>query len=313
VRSVAAPTRDDLDAAAAAVGHWLAPTPLVAAPALGSGVWLKLESLQPTGSFKVRGALAALSALEGDAAVVTASAGNAGLGLAWAATALGRRATVVVPENASPAKVSALERFDVRLVRHGSCYDEAEAHALELAARGDVYVSPYNDPHVIAGQATIGRELDVQLPGERVTVVCPIGGGGLASGLGRWASSRAGARVVGVEAEPSRAFAAALEAGSIVPIEAGPTLADGLGGNIEPGSVTFELVRDHVAGVVAAAEADIEDAVRFTATGCGLVIEGAAAAGVAAVRSGAVEPDGPVVVVITGRNIARPRLAALLG
>jgi threonine dehydratase len=310
-RTVAAPSRAELDAAAEA-GARRAPTPLVRAHALGEDVWLKLECQQPTGSFKVRGALAALSALPAGDEVVTASAGNHGLGIAWAATALGRRATVVVPETASPAKLAALERFDVELVRHGPSYDEAEAHALDLAARGAVYVSAYNDTHVIAGQSTIGRELDGQLAGS-MTVVCPLGGGGLASGLGLWASTREGARVVAVESDRSRVFRAALDAGAIVPISPEPTIADGLGGNIEADAITFEIVRDHVADVLSAAEEELEDAIRFMVTGAGLVVEGAAAAGVAAVRAGRVPAaDGPVVVVVSGRNIARPRLAALL-
>jgi threonine dehydratase len=312
MRAVAAPTREDLDAAAAVVAARLAPTPVVAAPALGDDVYLKLETLQPTGSFKVRGALAALSRV-GGAPVVAASAGNHGLGVAWAAVELGIEATVVVPETASPAKVAALERFDVRLVRHGAGYDEAEGHALELGEAGAVYVSPYNDTRVIAGQASIGRELEAQVDGP-CTVVCPLGGGGLASGLALWASGREDARVVAVEARRSQAFRAALDAGRIVPIEPGPTLADGLGGNLEPGSVTFEIVRDHVDEVTVAEEDEIEDAVRFVATACGLVVEGAAAAGVAAVRAGRVGVgSGAVVVVITGRNIAAARLADLLG
>jgi threonine dehydratase len=319
VRAVAAPGRAELDAAAAAVAARLAPTPLVPAPALGDGTWLKLESLQPTGSFKVRGAAAALSALPAEVEVVTASAGNHGLGIAWAATALGRRATVVVPETASPAKLSALERFDVRLVRHGPSYDAAEAHALGLAEAGAEYVSPYNDARVIAGQATIGRELEAQLGDQLgagpLTVVTPLGGGGLASGLGLWAAAHRNARVVAAETEASRAFAIALEAGEIVPFVPAPTLADGLGGNLEPGSVTFELVRDHVDAVVAASEPEIEDAVRFMATAAGLVIEGASAAAVAAVRAGRAgpaAPGAPVVIVVTGRNIAPARLAGLL-
>jgi threonine dehydratase len=310
-RTVAPPSGADLDAAAEAVASRLAPTPVVRVPTVGEGVWLKLESLQPTGSFKVRGALAALAALGGDDDVVTASAGNHGLGLAWAATALGRRATVVVPETASVAKVAALERFDVRLVRRGATYDEAEAHALSLAAGGAVYVSPYNDTHVIAGQASIGRELAEQVDG-RFTVVCPLGGGGLASGLGLWASRSGGAaRVVAVESRRSQAFRAALDAGRIVGISPEPTLADGLGGNLERGSVTFPLVRDHVSEVTVAEEEEIEDAVRFMATAAGLVVEGAAGAAVAAVRAGRVG-GGTVVVVISGRNIAAGRLAGLL-
>jgi threonine dehydratase len=312
VRAVAAPTAADLDAAWAVVAQRLAPTPLVPAPALGEHVHLKLETLQPTGSFKVRGGLAALSRA-GGGAVITASAGNAGLGIAWAASALGVSATVVVAETASPAKVSALEALPVMLVRHGAGYDEAEAHALELAvSQGATYVSSYNDTGVIAGQSTIGRELDAQLPGA-ATVACPLGGGSLSSGLGLWAAGRRGARVVGVEAERSPGFSSALAAGAITPIEVGDTLADGLAGNIEPGAVTFELVRDHVAAVVSVSEHEIEEAIRLLARAHGIVAEGAGAAAVAGVMAGRVtRGDGPLVVVVTGRNIALKRLAAVL-
>jgi threonine dehydratase len=311
MRMVAAPTQEDLDAAAAAVAARLAPTPLVAAPALGDDVYLKLETLQPTGSFKVRGAIGAL-ARTGREPVVTASAGNHGLGVAWAAAALGVAATVVVPETASPAKVAALQALPVTLEQHGAGYDEAEAHALELADQGAVFVSAYNDPGVISGQSTVGRELDVQLPGP-LTVVCPLGGGGLGSGLGLWAAGREGARVVGVEAERSPAFTAALAAGAITPIEPGETLADGLGGNLEPGSITFDLVRDHIAAVETVSESEIAEALRLLARANGLVAEGAAAVAVAGVATGRVaRGDGPLVVVLTGRNVALPRLAAVL-
>ena len=312
MRHVAVPSPADLDAAAAVVADRLAPTPLVPAPALGEDVWLKLETLQPTGSFKVRGGLAALARLGGEP-VVTASAGNAGLGVAWAASALGVRATIVVAETASPAKVAALEALPVTLVRHGADYDAAEAHALTVA--GATYVSSYNDTGLIAGQASIGRELDEHIRGP-LTVVAPTGGGGLAAGLGLWAARRPGsdARVVAVEAERSRAMSTALAAGELTPVEVGDTIADGLAGNIEPGSVTFPLVRDHVAAVVQASEAGIEEAIRFLARAHGVVAEGAGAAGVAAVMAGRVERgDGPLVIVITGRNIALPRLAAVLG
>jgi threonine dehydratase len=309
VRAVAAPSRGDLDAAAEVVAERLAPTPLVPSPALGDGVHLKLETFQPTGSFKVRGGLAALSRAGGEP-VVTASAGNAGLGIAWAASALGMHATVVVAETASPAKVAALRALPVELVQHGEDYDAAEAHALSLT--GARYVSSYNDTGMIAGQSTIGRELDVQLPGP-LTVAAPLGGGGLCSGLGLWAAGRSGARVIGVEAERSPAFSTALAAGRIEPVDVGETLADGLAGNLEPGAVTFELVRDHVAAVVQASDAEIEEAIRFLARAHGIVAEGAGATAVAAVMAGRV-PRGeePLVLVVTGRNIALPRLAAVL-
>ena len=308
-RVVAAPQRADLEAAAAVVAAHLVPTPLVPAPALGPGVHLKLETLQPTGSFKVRGALAALARSDGGP-VVTASAGNAGLGVAWAASVLGVQATVVVAETASPAKVAALRALPVELIQHGADYDEAEAHALSL--EGAAYVSSYNDTGVIAGQSTIGRELDTQIPGA-VTVAAPLGGGSLASGLALWASGRAGARVIGVEAERSVAMSTALSAGRITPVEVGDTLADGLAGNLEPGAVTFELVRDHLTAVVQASEAEIEDAIRFLARAHGIVAEGAGATAVAAALTGRLpRGDEPLVVVVTGRNIALPRLAAVL-
>jgi threonine dehydratase len=315
MRTVPAPTPADLDAAAAVVARRLAPTPLVPAPGLGDGVLLKLETFQPTGSFKVRGALAALARVGPGKRVVTPSAGNAGLGIAWAATALGVPATIVVSRTASPAKVAALQALPVTLEQHGDDYDAAEARALELGSEdGAVFVSSYNDTGVIAGQSTLGRELDDQLGGGPLTVVAPLGGGSLASGLGLWASGRDGARVVGVEAARSPAFSTALAAGATTPFEVGDTLADGLAGNLEPGAVTFALVRDHVDVVTSVTEAEIEEAIRFLARAHGLVAEGAGAVGVAALLIGRIlRADEAVVVVVSGRNIALPRLASVLG
>ena len=154
-----------------AVRRFLAVTPVVGAPQLGPAVSVKVETVQPTGSFKVRGGLAAVSAtLEQDPgrAVVASSAGNHGLGLAYAASKLGAAVTVVVPTGASAAKVSALQQFDVRLELHGEGYREAETYALEPAARdGSRYVSPYNDPDVIAGQAWPGSSSSRSRPGHR--------------------------------------------------------------------------------------------------------------------------------------------------
>ena len=160
IREVAVPGPQQLEAAWNEVRRHLTVTPVVETPQLGPSVSAKLETLQPTGSFKVRGGLAAVAATLAEdpgRAVVASSAGNHGLGLAYAATRLGAEVTVVVPTGASAAKVSALRQFGVRLVLHGEGYREAETHALDLAAReGMRYVSPYNDPDVIAGQATVG-------------------------------------------------------------------------------------------------------------------------------------------------------------
>ena len=245
MRVVEIPNDESLRRAAEVVGRALPITPIKAAPDLGAGVVLKLESFQPTGSFKVRGGLAAVAAAERrhpGAPLVAASAGNHGLGVAYAADRLGAKATVVVAETASEAKVQALGRYGSRLLRHGSSYDEAEAFALELAAeQGGRFISPYNDADVIAGQATVGTELLSQVP-DVGTVVVPVGGGGLLSGIGL-ATARAPVRIVGVEPERSTAMGAAFAAGSVVPISVGDTMADGLAGNIEEGSVTVELVR----------------------------------------------------------------------
>ena len=234
-----------------------------------------------------------MSALPAAEAVVTASAGNHGLGVAWAATALGRRATVVVPENASPAKLAALERFDVALERVGSSYDDAERTRCRWPPGRGLRVAVQRP----AGDRRAGDDRRGDRCGPRTAgsggpaVVAPLGGGGLASGLGLWSSARAAgrARVVAVEAEHSQAFRTALDAGAITPFAPEPTIADGLGGNLEPGSVTFELVRDHVDAVLASPEPEIEDAIRVPGVGGGLVAEGAAACAAAAVLAGRVD------------------------
>jgi threonine dehydratase len=320
VRTVRVPDASEIPAAARIVRDHLAVTPVTRAPLLGPDTWLKLESLQPTGSFKVRGALVAVTAAlarDQRSSIVTASAGNHGLGIAFAADRLGATATIVVPTNASEAKLAAIERFSVELVRHGTSYDEAEAYALALGDGGARFISPYNDPAVISGQGTIVTELLEQVP-DVATVVTPVGGGGLASGIGLAASTTgAGSgrriRVVGVEAAQSPAFRTALDAGRPVPITPGPTLADGLGGNLEPGSVTFELVKRTVADVVTVTEDEIANAMRFLAREHGLIAEGSAAVGVAALLSERAAPaEGATVVVITGRNIASSTLGGVL-
>jgi threonine dehydratase len=306
MRTVRAPTPEQLAAAAAVVEANLEPTPVLE----GDGYVLKLETFQPTGSFKVRGALAALAAHAGP--VVTSSAGNHGLGVAWAAQRLGVPATVVVPETAAKAKLAKLERFAIELVRAGTSYEEAEAAALALVAGdGRRFVSPYNDADVIAGQATVGAELRAQVP-DLARVVVPVGGGGLLSGIAL-ALAGSGVTVVGVEVERSAPMRAAVEAGHTVPVPVGPTLADGLAGNLEPGSVTVEVVREHVAELRTVTEDEVGAAMRHLAREHGLVVEGSAAVGLAALRSGVLgHSSGATAVVLTGRNIDLGLLAEVL-
>jgi threonine dehydratase len=319
-RVVRSPIAGEVVAAGEVVSRYLPLTPLLASPLLGDRVLLKVETFQPTGSFKVRGALVAVAtALAEDPSgrVVTASAGNHGLGVAFAAQVLGARATIVLPHNASPAKRAALERFDVELVAHGASYEEAEAHALDLAGAGARFVSAYNDPDVIAGQGTIALELFEQVP-DLGMIVAPIGGGGLVAGLALAATARPGVRVCGVEAQASPAVSASVAAGRVVTVPVGPTLADGLAGNLEPGSVTVDLIARLVHQVVGTGEGAMEDAVRFLAYEHGLVVEPSGAIGVGALLAGDLSADpaggggGSTVVVVTGRNLSRSLLADLL-
>ena len=317
MRAVAQPDSTHYEAAWEVVRRHLAFTPVVTAPQLGQGVSLKLETVQPTGSFKVRGGLAAVAAtLAADPGreVIASSAGNHGLGLAYAAAKLKAKVTVIVPRLASAAKVSALQQFDVRLVLHGEGYSEAEAHALDLVARdGSQYISPYNDPDVIAGQATIARELLEQVP-NLGTVVVPVGGGGLVAGISLGLIG-SGVRVIGVESEASPQMSTAIAAGCIVPITVDPTLADGLAGNLEAGAVTVDVALHNKVEVLTVSEADIRSAMAFSAHKMGLVLEGAGAVGVAAVRAGLISPDvdgKEIVVLLTGRNIAPALLDEVL-
>ncbi|QKW37394.1 pyridoxal-phosphate dependent enzyme [Actinomadura sp. NAK00032] len=303
-RAVRAPGPDDLDRAWRAVSAALEPTPLVPSPGLAPGALLKLETCQPTGSFKVRGALAAVAALPDGAPAVTASAGNHGLGMGHAAAKAGADVTVVVSTRASRIKVEKIAAFPVRLVEHGLTYDQAEAHALTLPGR---FVSPYNDPDVIAGQGTIGRELDAQAAGP-LTVVAPVGGGGLLAGLCLWARERGDVRVVGVESAVSRGVSASVAAGRTVEVPVGETFADGLPGNLEPGCVTPEVIGD-TAALTAVTDDQIRTALRWLLREHGLVAEGAGAAGVAAVLAGEVAVEGRLAVVVSGRNITVPGYA----
>lgn len=308
-RSVRVPTPGDLSRARKVVGEGLRASPLLP---LDPGLFAKLETRQPTGSFKVRGALAALSRFPSGARAVAASAGNHGLGVAWAAERLGVAATIVIPTTASAAKRAALRRYPVQVVEHGEGYEAAEYHALELATGGGVYVSPYNDSDVIAGQSTIGPELEEQLGPGPLTVVCPVGGGGLCAGLALWARTRPGASVVGVEVERSTAVSASVRAGRVVQVQVEPTLADGLAGNLEPDSITPVLIAAAGVHLVTVSEEQLARALRTTVLELGLTAEGAAATPVAALLAGLVPAAPRTVLILTGRNIAAGTLASVL-
>ena len=244
-------------------------TPLVRSAwlsrATGADVWLKLESQQRTNAFKVRGAFnAALRLAERgeQPTLVTASAGNHGWAMAEAAAATGMPCVVFTPSDAPRTKLDAIEAAGARLEASYRNYDAAEKAAKDYAAStGGCFVSPYTHPDVIAGGGTVALEMIEDQPRLDVVVV-PMGGGGLISGIGVALSQVAPAcRLVGVEAAASEAFGTARRHGRITEIEPQPTIADGLGGNLEPGAVTFDYVERHVHDIVAVDEASIIGAV----------------------------------------------------
>ena len=299
---------DDVRQAAGRIGRYVVRTPLERSMGLsercGVEVWLKLECFQATGSFKLRGALNALMRLKADQ-VVTASAGNHGLGVARAASLLGVSATVVVPETASVAKVEALRASGAELAQCGPTYDEAEAEGLRLAReRGLPFISAYNDPAVVAGGGTLALEVLEDAP-QLQTLIVPAGGGGLIGGVGVAAHGlRPEIAVYGVQSVASPALHAALHAGRVVPVEVKPSLADGLAGNVEPTTITLGLLEEHVREVVLVEEAEIAEAMRWLLLHERVVVEGSGAVGVAALLHGRPTLDGPVGVVLTGRNVS---------
>ena len=299
-------------------------TPLVGSAWLsdlaGARVSLKLESLQLANSFKSRGAFnAVLARLErGEitmgSTLVTASAGNHGCALAAAAETFHLPLVVFTPSDAPQTKVSAIRRHGATLRAEGRDYDHAELLAKQFAAdTGAAFISPYNDIDVIAGAATVALEIFEDAP-DTDTVIAPIGGGGLISGVATTVKTIAAARVViGVELDVSNAFQTSVRAGKLVEIVAGASLADGLGGNPDPQTITFSFVQRHVDQIVTVSEADLHAAVVGLVDAEHLIVEGSGAAGVAALVGKRVDVrDRRVAVIVTGSNIDRARLASLL-
>ena len=298
-------------------------TPLAASDWLsnlsGAHVSLKLESLQRSNSFKSRGAFNAVMArLERGhtpaVPIVTASAGNHGRALAEAAATFGLRLVVFCPAGAARTKVDAMRRLGADLRMDARDYAEAEQLAKAFAeSTGAAFISPYNDADVVAGAATIGLEIFEDAP-ETDVVMSPIGGGGLISGVAAAARSLAPeCEIIGVEAEASCPFQTSLRAGRIVKIVPGETLADGLGGNVDPDTITFAFIREFVNRIVTVSESDLAAAITGLVESEHLIAEGAGAAAAAAVAARRVEVAGRrVVVILSGANIDRQRLAALL-
>lgn len=295
-------------------------TPLLTSRTLaeetGFDVRLKAELFQRTGSYKIRGPLVKLSRLtqeERDRGVVCSSAGNHAQGVALAAAMLGVRAVVCMAENATPSKIEATRGYGADVVLHGTIWDEADQKARELvASQGLTYVHPFDDVDLIAGQGTVGLEVHEDWP-EAEVVVVPIGGGGLISGISTYLKQASpGIRVVGVESADGAAMKASVDAGELVTLERCETVIDGLR-VLRAGERTFELVRRFVDEIVTVPDDVIFENVVWTMTRTKLVAEGAAAATVAALRSGLVAaPAGAkVVCVLSGGNVDLSQLRGL--
>lgn len=300
---------EDIQSARQRVAGGLRRTPCVLSPAIaeliGMPVWLKREDLQRTGAFKERGArnaLLSLDAAERARGVVAASAGNHALGLAFHGGTLGVRVTVVMPVGASELKIARCRGLGAEVLLRGENFEQAQAHALELAARtGAAHVHPFDDLRVIAGQGTLALEVLEQVKSFD-TIVLPVGGGGLLAGVATVVKTlRPQVRVIAVEPENAAGFLAACLQGRPSRAPVLPTLADGLAVS-RVGESTFALAAPLVDDVVTVSEAEIAAAVGLLARRCGIVAEGAGAAAVAGVLAGKVSGRS-AVLPITGRNL----------
>lgn len=313
------PTMTDVLAAARRLEGVARRTPLERSEwlseAAGVEVWLKLESAQRTGSFKLRGAYNAIASLPPEArprGVVTASAGNHGLGVAWSARALGVPATVFLPADAAATKRRRIARYGATLHEIPGGYDDAHHHAEAFAAeRGLPFVNAFSDPVVVAGQGTVGVEVLAELPGVR-TLLVPAGGGGLVGGVGTVARALApAARVVGVQTEATSALHDSLRAGELRPGPLAPTLCEGLSGDIDAPSLA--LAQRVVDEVLLVSEEAVRRAMRHLFVEEGVVAEGSAAVVAAALLDGHLAgAPGPVAAVVSGGNVDAAVLASIL-
>jgi threonine dehydratase len=308
VRSAAARLRGVVRTTPLQRWEWLSETS-------GCDVRLKLECWQRTGSFKLRGAFNAIAALDdGQRArgLVTASAGNHGQAVALAARELGAHAVIYVPREAPELKQLRIRQFGAELRAVAADYDDAERLAQQHAAdTGAVFVHAFSDRAVIAGQGTVALEILAELP-TPATVVIPVGGGGLAAGVGLVVrGARPDARIIGVQSTQTRAMYEAFRAGGVVDVGVPPTLADGLAGCTDEAS--YRRLRDLLDELVLVEEDEIANAIRVLLATEGILSEGAGAVAAAAVLSGRVQVSGTAALIISGGNIDVARLGSIIG
>lgn len=281
-------------------------------------IWVKWENLQLTGSFKIRGALNKMLKLKEKqvSEVFAVSAGNHGLGVAYAAQKLSMSATIVVPKNAAVTKIKAIDNLGANLIIHGENYDEAELIARKLASEKQIeFVSPYNDEDVLIGQGTIALEMLKKEPLD--LIIAPVGGGGLLSGLAIAATyfdSKKPVDVIGVQPLNSTAMQSSFRDGKIVEVKEFPTCADGLAGNLEQNTCTFPLVKKYVKDIVTVTEEDIEQTIFNFLYYDHIVVEGSGAVAAAGLLAKTInlEKYKNIGVVVTGRNIDVSKLSNII-
>lgn len=319
------PTLADVAAARARLRGIALHTPLEASRELAeltgaAEVRLKREELQPTGAFKTRGAhnkVAIVAEGRPEAGLVTASSGNHGIAVATAATRHDMRLTVLVGRSVSPAKLERLRALETGRITVELAGDDTDAAEVEARRRDDagqaIYIPPYNDPDVIAGQATVAVEILEDWP-EVDTIVVPIGGGGLIAGIGLWAKAvKPGLRLIGVQPSASPPMYAHFETGATDAMPIAPTIADGVAGNIEKSSITWKLCRDLVDELVLVDEEEIRDAMRWAVEVPHALLEGSATLGIAALQAARIDvTERRVAIVTTGRNVSLETLRSIL-
>ncbi len=311
----------DVEGARARIAGVVIATPLLPSTWLtdlsGCPIWLKLECLQVTGSFKLRGATNRVLSLDEDQrrrGIIATSSGNHGLATSYVAKREGLGATICVPEWVDPAKLSAIREFGAEAIVEGETAEAAEAISLRLAReRGLTYVHPFDHPEVIAGHATIGREILEQQPGVDHVVV-PMGGGGLIAGVAVGLKSvDPSIRITGVSAERAAVLARSVEAGKLVSLPEQETLATALAGNLgSENHHTLRLASELVDDYVEVSEEEIANAMRFAFRRHRLVVEGGGSVALAAILSGRLAPDTKVALVVSGGNIDAARFAAVV-
>jgi len=303
-----------IERARASLKPYIFPTPLLRCAWLeekaGVAVYAKLENLQHTGAFKIRGAANALLNLDSATrknGVVTASAGNHGLGVAQAARMLDCPATIFVPITASSLKVSKLRQFGVTLLQEGKDYDDSEAIAQAYSKEKNLhFIHAFDQPEVIAGQGTIGLELldEISPSNQPMCVVVPIGGGGLISGLTIAIKAKSPqSKIIGVQSEASPAMVAALAAGKVVDTPIAETIADGLAGRLVSENI-LRFVQKYCDDVILVKEKNIRFAMQEFYFRQGWRLEGAAAVGAAAILENKISDGMPVVLIISGGNVS---------